>query len=89
MATRRDKSVSLIGDILVTQGVLSLGQLGYALDRQFLSNKRLGQLVQDMGLATQSQVEAALAEQAQRRGVAAPADAVRHQHDRQTPLFHY
>ncbi len=67
MGTQKDKRVTLLGDILVSHGVLSLGQLHEALCKQHDSDKPIGQVVQDLGLATKSQVEAALMDQSWRR----------------------
>jgi hypothetical protein len=68
MGTQKVKNVTLLGDILVSHGVLSLGQLHEALcKQQHADSKPLGQLVQDLGMATKSQVEAALFDQSWRR----------------------
>lgn len=67
MTTQKSKSVSLLGDILVAHGVLSIGQLHEALCRQHDSAKRIGEVVQDLGMATMSQVNAALMDQQWRR----------------------
>ena len=67
MATTKSKEVSLLGDILVSHGVLTMGQLHEALCKHQVSGVPLGQLVQDLGMATLSQVNAALADQQWRR----------------------
>ena len=67
MATTKNKDVSLLGEILVSHGVLTIGQLHEALCKQELSGKLFGQVIQDLGLATLSQVNAGLADQQWRR----------------------
>jgi len=67
MATHKSKEVSLLGDILVSHGVLTMAQLHEALCKQHNSDKPIGQVTQDLGMATISQVNAALADQQWRR----------------------
>ena len=67
MGTQKNKDVTLLGDILVAHGVLSLGQLHEALCKQRGTDKLLGQVVQELGLATKSQVETGLVDQNWRR----------------------
>jgi hypothetical protein len=67
MATQKSNSVTRLGEILLSHGVLSLGQLHLALCKQYNTETPFGQVVQDLGLATKSQVEAALTDQAWRR----------------------
>jgi hypothetical protein len=67
MGTQKSKEVTLLGDILVSHGVLSLSQLHLALCKQYGAEKLFGQVVQDLGMATKSQVEAGLTDQRWRR----------------------
>jgi hypothetical protein len=67
VATQKDKSVTLLGQILVAHGVLSLGQVHEVVCKQHGTGKQFGQVVQDLGMATRSQVDAALVDQGWRR----------------------
>ncbi len=52
-----------LGDILVEEGVISLDQLQAALDRQRETGERLGKVIVDMEMATEDDIQKALAKQ--------------------------
>ena len=57
-----------LGEILVRHGAINLGQMHEALCRQRNAGKKIGELIIDLGMATSSEVNAALAEQEWRQG---------------------
>ena len=73
--THRDKT-TLLGTILMNHGVLSMGQVHEAACKQHDTNKLFGEVVQDLGMATNSQVKAALMDQEWRRRGRTPPPSV-------------
>ncbi len=63
---RKDKS-TLLGTILVSHGVLSMGQVHEATCKQHNTGKLFGEMLQELGMATLSQIKAGLADQQYRR----------------------
>lgn len=57
-----------LGEILVRHGAINLGQMHEALCRQRIAKIRIGDLIVDLGMATPSEVNAAVAEQEWRQG---------------------
>jgi hypothetical protein len=60
-------SSTLVGDILVEHGVISLAQKHEAVCKQHGSERMIGEVLQDLGYITVSQLNAALADQQWRR----------------------
>jgi hypothetical protein len=60
---RGKSSSTLIGDILVKHGVISLAQKHEAVCKQHGTGRLIGEVLQELGYATISQINAALADQ--------------------------
>ncbi len=58
---------TLLGYILMKHGVLNLVQVHEAHCKQFNTDKLFGEILQDLGLATSSQINAGLMDQEYRR----------------------
>lgn len=57
------KSGTLLGEILIHHGVISLAQRHEAVCKQHGSGRKLGEILQELGYITISQLNAALADQ--------------------------
>lgn len=64
---RKSRSSTLVGDILVEHGVITLAQKHEAVCKQHGSGRMIGEVMQDLGFITISQLNAALADQQWRR----------------------
>lgn len=64
---RGRSSSTLLGEILVSHGVISLAQRHEAVCKQRNTGRRIGEVMQDLGFVTISQINAALADQQWRR----------------------
>ncbi len=62
----KDKT-TLLGTILVSHGVLSMGQVHEATCKQHDTGRLFGEMLQELGMATLSQINAGLADQQYRR----------------------
>ena len=73
--TKRKKGSTLIGEILISHGVLTFAQLHEALCKQWDTGRKIGEVLQDLGFVTMSQLNAALTEQQWRRQQRADSEA--------------
>jgi hypothetical protein len=78
---RKSSSSTLVGDILVEHGVITLAQKHEAVCKQHGSSRMLGEVLQDLGFITISQLNAALADQQWRRQQRRRSGASERAHD--------
>ena len=67
MENAQKDQTTRLGNILMRHGVLNMVQLHEASCKQFNTEKRFGEVLQELGLATSSQINAALMDQQYRR----------------------